>query len=203
MYKPIIKPLFDFLAAFIGLLILSPIFLLTTIGLAIANKGKPFFFQKRPGKNERIFRIIKFKTMNDLKDQNGNLLPDAKRLTVVGKLVRKTSLDEVPQLINVLKGEMSLVGPRPLLIRYLPYYSDIERFRHLVRPGITGLAQINGRNTLQWDERLEMDIQYVKNLSLLLDLKILLKTLKKVLYRKNVVLAPDSKLQDLDNERAD
>jgi len=203
MYKPIIKPLFDFLAAFIGLLVLSPIFLLTTIGLTIANKGKPFYFQKRPGKNERIFRIIKFKTMNDLKDQNGNLLPDAKRLTVVGKLVRKTSLDEVPQLINVLKGEMSLVGPRPLLIRYLPYYSDIERFRHLVRPGITGLAQINGRNTLQWDERLEMDIQYVKNLSLLLDLKILLKTLKKVLYRKNVVLAPDSKLQDLDNERAD
>lgn len=203
MYKTLFKPFLDFLAALIGLLLLSPIFLVVTLALLFANNGKPFFFQKRPGKNERIFNIIKFKTMNDKKDAQGNLLPDAERLTTVGKWVRKTSLDELPQLINVLKGDMSFIGPRPLLVKYLPYYTKKERLRHTVRPGITGLAQVNGRNTLAWNDRLMMDVQYVENLSAALDLKVFFKTLKKVLLRENVVLAPDTKLKDLNDERAD
>ena len=176
MYKSTLKPIFDFLAAFIGLLVLSPIFICTTIALAIANQGKPFFFQKRPGKNERIFSIIKFKTMNDKKDAQGNLLSDAERLTGVGKFVRKTSLDEIPQLINVLKGDMSFVGPRPLLTEYLPLYNEEQRQRHHVRPGITGWAQINGRNTLSWKEKFKFDVYYVDNISFLFDLKIVIKT---------------------------
>src|SRR5690554_5112091 len=141
MYRNIVKPTLDFLAAFFGLIVLSPIFVIVTIGLMIANNGKPFFFQKRPGKNERIFSIIKFKSMNDKKDSEGHLLPDAKRLTKMGSFVRKTSLDEIPQLINVLKGDMSLIGPRPLLPQYLPLYSVEQKRRHEVRPGITGWAQ--------------------------------------------------------------
>src|SRR5690554_1248233 len=141
MYKQFIKPLFDFLAALFGLIILSPVFIIVMIDLAIANNGKPFFFQKRPGKNEKIFSIIKFKTMNDKKDADGNLLADADRLTAIGAFVRKTSLDEIPQLLNVLKGDMSLVGPRPLLPEYLPLYNDEQKKRHLVKPGITGWAQ--------------------------------------------------------------
>src|SRR5690554_3517329 len=175
MYKNYLKRLFDFVAAFFGLLLLSPIFIAVMIGLFFANQGKPFFFQRRPGKNEKIFSIIKFKTMNDRKDNKGNLLPDAERLTKVGSFVRKTSLDEIPQLINVLKGDMSLIGPRPLLVQYLPYYTERESLRHSVRPGITGLAQVNGRNFLMWNERLEMDVQYVENLSFISDMQILLK----------------------------
>src|SRR5690606_34358869 len=188
MYKTYFKRLFDFLAAFFGLLILSPIFILVTIALYFANQGKPFFFQARPGKDERIFKIIKFKSMNDKTDANGNLLPDVERLTPMGAFVRKTSLDEIPQLINVLKGDMSLIGPRPLLVRYLPYYTEREKLRHTVRPGITGWAQVNGRNTINWDERLELDVQYVENLSFTKDLTIILKTIQNVISRKDIVV---------------
>ena len=169
MYKKIIKPV-------------------VTVGLWFANGGKPFFYQLRPGKGERIFKIIKFKTMNDRRDANGQLLPDAERLTKIGTFVRKTSLDEIPQLLNVLKGDMSLIGPRPLLVKYLPYYSKREQLRHTVRPGITGLAQVNGRNKLNWDDRLELDAQYVENLSFLLDIKILFRTIINVLLRKDIAV---------------
>lgn len=201
MYKIFFKRLIDFLAAFLGLLFLSPIFIFVMIGLFFANQGKPFFFQIRPGKGERSFKIIKFKTMNDKKDENGNLLPDAKRLTKIGRFVRKTSLDEIPQLINVLIGDMSLIGPRPLLMRYLPFYTDEERIRHTVRPGITGLAQVNGRNTVRWDERLAFDVFYVQNLSFKQDLQILYKTILKVVTSKNIVVDPESIMQNLDDER--
>jgi lipopolysaccharide/colanic/teichoic acid biosynthesis glycosyltransferase len=171
------------------------------IGLYFANQGKPFFFQERPGLNERIFKIIKFKSMNDKKDKEGNLLSDAERLTKVGAFVRKTSLDEIPQLINVLKGDMSLIGPRPLLVRYLPYYSKREKLRHTVRPGITGLAQVNGRNFLMWDERLEMDVQYVENLSFFSDMQILVKTIQGVINRKDIEIIPSKLGTTLDKER--
>ena len=161
---------------------------MVTVGLWFANGGKPFFYQLRPGKGERIFKIIKFKTMNDRRDANGQLLPDAERLTKIGTFVRKTSLDEIPQLLNVLKGDMSLIGPRPLLVKYLPYYSKREQLRHTVRPGITGLAQVNGRNKLNWDDRLELDAQYVENLSFLLDIKILFRTIVNVLLRKDIAV---------------
>lgn len=186
MYKNIFKRLFDFLAAFAGLLILSPVFIVVTIGLSIANSGKPFFFQTRPGKNARLFRIIKFKTMNDKKDAQGGLLPDAQRLTKIGSFVRKTSLDEIPQLINVLKGEMSLIGPRPLLPEYLPLYSPEQYRRHEVRPGITGWAQVNGRNAISWQQKFEYDVWYVDHLSFALDLRILFLTLKKVVVSEGI-----------------
>ena len=191
----------DFVAAFLGLLILSPIFIMVTIGLYFANQGKPFFFQTRPGLNEKIFKIIKFKTMNDKKDADGNLLPDAERLTAIGAFVRKTSLDEIPQLINVLKGDMSLIGPRPLLIKYLKFYTEEEKLRHKVRPGITGWAQVNGRNTVEWDTRLKYDIDYVNNISLLFDLKIFILTFLNVIKSKNIVVDPRSIMKDLDDER--
>lgn len=186
MYKYGIKILFDILAASIGLLVLSPIFILLLIGLLIANDGKPFFYQVRPGKNERLFKIIKFKTMNDRKNASGTLLADADRLTRLGKLVRRTSLDEIPQLINVIKGEMSLVGPRPLLIEYLPLYNDIQKRRHLVKPGITGWAQVNGRNDISWDKKLALDVWYVANQSFILDLKIIIRTISKVLRKEGI-----------------
>ncbi|PJX28510.1 lipid carrier--UDP-N-acetylgalactosaminyltransferase [Psychroflexus sp. S27] len=186
MYNILIKPLFDFLAALTGLLLLSPIFLVVTIALYFANNGKPFFFQKRPGKNERIFSIIKFKSMNDKKDEHGNLLPDVKRLTAVGKFVRKTSLDEIPQLINVLKGDMSLIGPRPLRTYYLPLYNDVQKKRHNVKPGITGWAQVNGRNAISWTHKFKYDVWYVENLSFMLDLKIFFLTIKKVFVREGI-----------------
>ncbi|GIJ97707.1 sugar transferase [Capnocytophaga stomatis] len=189
MYKNYIKRLIDFFAALFGLVLLSPIFIVVMIGLFFANQGKPFFFQKRPGLNNRIFEIIKFKTMNDRKDQNGKLLPDADRLTKIGAFVRKTSLDEIPQLINVLKGDMSLIGPRPLLVKYLPYYTERERLRHTVRPGITGLAQVNGRNNVSWDDKLEMDVKYVEEISFVNDLKILLKTIENVVSQKDIIVA--------------
>lgn len=187
-YKNYIKRLFDFLAAFLGLLLLSPIFLIVMIGLYFANQGKPFFFQARPGKNERIFKIVKFKTMNDKKDADGNLLSDVERLTKIGSLVRKTSLDEIPQLINVLKGDMSLIGPRPLLPEYLSLYSVKHKRRHEVRPGITGLAQVKGRNTMKFSERFDNDVFYVDNLSFLLDLKIMILTVKSVLFKSSTVI---------------
>lgn len=186
MYKNYIKRIFDFLIALVGLICLSPIFIIVTIGLYFANQGKPFFFQARPGKNERIFRIIKFKTMNDKKDSNGNLLPDAERLTPIGAFVRKTSLDEIPQLINVLKGDMSLIGPRPLRTYYLPLYNEVQKTRHNVRPGITGWAQVNGRNAISWTKKFELDVYYVNNISFALDLKIFFLTIKKVLVREGI-----------------
>lgn len=186
MYKNYFKRALDFFSALIGIIILSPVFLLVIIGLFFANQGKPFFFQSRPGKNERIFKIVKFKTMNDKKAPNGNLLPDAERLTKIGSFVRKTSLDEIPQLINVLKGDMSLIGPRPLLIQYLPLYNDFQKRRHEVRPGITGWAQVNGRNAISWKQKFEYDIWYVDNLNWRLDVKILFLTIKKVFVREGI-----------------
>ena len=181
MYKSFIKHLIDFLVAAIALLILSPIFLLVVLLLFIVNKGSVFFTQTRPGKHEKPFLLIKFKTMTDAKDASGNLLSDADRLTWVGGLVRKLSLDEMPQLLNVLKGDMSLIGPRPLLMEYLPLYSDIQKARHDIKPGITGWAQINGRNTIDWAKKFEYDVWYVNNYGLLLDLKIAFLTVFKVI----------------------
>lgn len=180
MYKSVIKPFFDITSSLIGLVLLLPVFIIITILLFIANEGKPFFFQLRPGKNGVVFKIIKFKTMNDKKDKNGNLLPDAARLTKVGKFVRRTSLDEIPQLINVAKGDMSLVGPRPLLTNYLHLYNNFQNRRHEVKPGISGWAQVNGRNAISWDKKFEYDVWYVDNISFILDVKIILKTILKV-----------------------
>ena len=186
MYKNYLKRLIDFLAAFFGLLLLSPIFMVVMIGLCIANHGKPFFFQERPGKGERLFKIVKFKTMNDKKDKEGNLLPDAERLTKIGSFVRKTSLDEIPQLINVLKGDMSLIGPRPLLPQYLPLYNAEQKRRHQVRPGITGWAQVNGRNAISWTKKFELDVWYVDNLSFKTDIRVFLITFKKVFKSEGI-----------------
>lgn len=181
IYRDIIKPATDFLFVIAGLIIISPLFIILTILLAIYNSGSPFFLQPRPGIHGRIFRIIKFKTMNDKKDKNGVLLPDGQRITPIGKFLRKTSLDEVPQFINILKGDMSLIGPRPLLIEYLPLYNDMQKRRHEVKPGITGFAQVKGRNSISWDEKFKMDVWYVDHISLLLDIKILCLTIVKVL----------------------
>jgi lipopolysaccharide/colanic/teichoic acid biosynthesis glycosyltransferase len=186
MYKHFIKPLLDVFAAFTGLLLLSPVFIIVILLLALANNGRPFFFQTRPGKGERLFKIIKFKTMTDKKDGVGDLLPDAERLTGIGKFVRKTSLDEIPQLLNVLKGDMSLVGPRPLLPEYLALYNEQQRKRHRVKPGITGWAQVNGRNTLSWKGKFEKDVDYVMNQSFRFDLKILFLTLRKVVKSEGI-----------------
>lgn len=186
MYRTIIKRFFDFFSALLGLMVLSPIFLIVTISLYFANQGQPFFFQKRPGKNGEFFKIIKFKTMNDKKDANGNLLSDEHRLTKIGSFVRKTSLDEIPQLINVLKGEMSLIGPRPLLPEYLNLYNDFQRRRNEVRPGISGWAQVNGRNTISWEQKFKYDVWYVDHQSFLLDLKILVMTVKKVFVSEGI-----------------
>tara|TARA_R110002049_G_C9167516_1_gene561584 strand:- start:1596 stop:2198 length:603 start_codon:yes stop_codon:yes gene_type:complete len=186
MYSTFFKPIFDFIISLIILVVFSPLILLFIIFLAISTNGKPFFLQKRPGKNGRIFTILKFRTMNDLRDANGNLLPDTQRITKIGAIMRKASLDELLQLINVLKGEMSIVGPRPLLIEYLPLYNYLQAQRHNVRPGITGWAQVNGRNSISWEEKFEYDIWYVKNLSLKTDLIIFLKTAKIVFGAKGV-----------------
>lgn len=186
MYKSFSKRFIDFLFSFIGLLLISPVFLLIIIFLTFANRGKPFFIQKRPGKKGKIFQIIKFKTMNDRKDSQGNLLSDAERLTSIGAFVRKTSLDEIPQLLNVVKGDMSLIGPRPLLVNYLHLYSDFQNRRHEVKPGITGWAQVNGRNAISWDKKFELDVWYVDNMSFNLDLKILFMTIKKVVKSEGI-----------------
>ncbi len=186
MYRHFIKPILDFFIAFTALLVLSPLLIPITLLLALANDGKPFFFQKRPGKNGQIFRIIKFKTMTEERDSEGNLLPDADRLTGIGKFVRKTSIDEIPQLLNVLKGDMSIIGPRPLLPQYLALYTERQQRRHEVKPGITGWAQVNGRNAISWTRKFEYDVWYVENQSFWLDLKILLRTIKKVVISEGI-----------------
>lgn len=187
MYKNYFKRFLDFTVAMILLLLIWPFLLIVTIGLHFANKGAgAFFIQERPGKDEKIFKIFKFKTMTDQRDAQGNLLPDCDRLTKVGKFIRSTSIDELPQLLNVLKGDMSIIGPRPLLVQYLPLYSKEQARRHEVRPGITGWAQCNGRNGISWQKKFELDVWYVDNCSLLLDLKIILFTIKKVLSREGI-----------------
>ena len=187
MYKHFFKRFFDFWIALIALIVLSPILLIVTIWLHYANKGAgAFFFQERPGKNAKIFKVIKFKTMTDERDADGKLLPDAERLTKVGRFVRSTSIDELPQLINVLKGDMALIGPRPLLVQYLPLYSPEQARRHEVRPGITGWAQCNGRNAISWTKKFELDVWYVDNISLTTDLKVIFTTIKKVLQRADI-----------------
>ncbi|MBR5118181.1 MAG: sugar transferase [Muribaculaceae bacterium] len=202
MYKHFFKRFFDFCISLLGLICISPILLVVTIWLHFANKGAgAFFLQERPGKDAKIFKIIKFKTMTDERDADGNLLPDAARLTKVGKFVRSTSIDELPQLFNVLKGDMALIGPRPLFVRYLPYYTKREQLRHTVRPGISGWAQVHGRNNLDWDSRLELDAWYAENLSFLIDCKVVFITIKNVLSRKDIVVIPGQKAQPLDVER--
>lgn len=193
MYKNFFKRVIDFTIVLIAFLIIWPILAIIAIWLHFANKGAgAFFFQERPGKDEKIFKVIKFKSMTDERDAEGNLLPDKDRITAVGKFVRKTSIDELPQLINVLKGDMALIGPRPLLPEYLPYYTDREKLRHTVRPGISGWAQVNGRNNCSWDEKLEYDAFYVEHLSLCMDIKVLLTTIKNVLGGKDVNVVPSA-----------
>lgn len=200
MYKNFLKRVIDFTIVLIALLIIWPILLIITIWLHFANKGSgAFFFQERPGKDAKIFKVIKFKSMTDERDADGNLLPDRERLTKVGKFVRATSIDELPQLINVLKGDMALIGPRPLLVRYLPYYTEREKLRHSVRPGITGWAQVNGRNNISWDNKLECDAYYAEHVSLWLDIKIIFMTIYKVIKREGAVA--DKKEKYLDVER--
>lgn len=187
MYKICIKRILDFLIVFCALLLIWPILLVITIWLHFANKGAgAFFMQERPGKNGKIFKVIKFKTMTDECDAEGKLLPDEQRLTNVGRFVRSTSIDELPQLINVLKGDMALIGPRPLLVQYLPLYNKNQARRHEVRPGITGWAQCHGRNAISWAKKFELDVWYVDHCSFLLDLKIILLTIKKVLVREGI-----------------
>ena len=176
----------DIVFSLTGILVLLPVLMIITVILFFANEGKPFFFQCRPGRKEEIFTVIKFKTMNDRKDQNGNFLPDIARLTSIGKFLRKTSLDEIPQLINVIIGDMSLIGPRPLLIKYLPLYNDEQQRRHEIRPGITGWAQVNGRNAISWMEKLQLDVWYVDHVSFWLDTKIFLLTMKKVVLTEGI-----------------
>ena len=195
MYRKYLKQAFDSLVAFFAFLVLSPLFILCCLFLAIANNGHIFFFQPRPGKDERIFTVIKFKTMNDRKDVMGNLLPDAVRLTTIGKIVRKTSLDEIPQLLNVIKGDMSLVGPRPLLVEYLPLYNEAQQKRHKVKPGITGWAQVNGRNAIGWQQKFEYDVWYVDHLSFGLDMKILVMTVAKVFKTEGINAAGSATME--------
>lgn len=200
MYKNFFKRLIDFVIVLSALLVIWPILLVIYIWLTIANKGAgAIFYQERPGKNEKIFKVIKFKSMTDERDVNGNLLPNDKRLTKVGAFIRKTSIDELPQLINVLKGDMALIGPRPLLVEYLPYYTQHERLRHSVRPGITGWAQVNGRNHVKWDDRLALDVYYVEHMGFVMDCKVIFKTIKNVLMRKDIEIAPTGRL--LSDER--
>ncbi len=199
MYKYFFKRLIDFTIVFIVLLIIWPILLIITIWLHFANKGAgAFFTQDRPGKNEKIFKVIKFKSMTDARDAKGKLLPDAQRLTKVGRFIRVTSIDELPQLFNVLKGDMALIGPRPLLPRYLGYYTERESLRHTVRPGITGWAQVNGRNNVSWDDKLEYDAWYVEHLSLWLDVQIIFKTVYNVINRKDVTVQLSGKYLDVE-----
>ncbi len=186
MYKKYIKTVLDILIASIGLIVLLPIFLILMVVIAITNRGTPFFVQTRPGKNGKLFSLLKFKTMHDARDASGSLLPDSQRITIIGKFIRSTSLDELPQLLNVIKGDMSIIGPRPLLPEYLSLYNDFQKQRHNVKPGITGWAQVNGRNEISWEEKFKLDVFYVKNCSFALDAKIFFLTIKKVLLRKGI-----------------
>lgn len=199
MYKNFFKRIFDFFLALIALLLIGWLIGIVALWLHFANKGAgAFFLQPRPGKNGKIFKVIKFKTMTDEKDENGSLLPDEKRLTKVGKFIRSTSIDELPQLINVLKGDMSLIGPRPLLVQYLPLYNEFQARRHEVRPGITGWAQCHGRNAISWRKKFELDVWYVDNLSFIVDLKVLFLTIKKVLCREDINSSNDATMEDFD-----
>lgn len=199
MYKNFFKRVIDFIIVLTALLLIWPILLVITIWLYFANKGAgAFFFQERPGKNGKIFKVIKFKTMTDERDAEGNLLPDADRLTKVGSFVRSTSIDELPQLINVLKGDMALIGPRPLLVQYLPLYSKEQARRHEVRPGITGWAQCHGRNSISWTRKFELDVWYVDHISFLTDLKVIFLTIKKVVCREDINSANDATMEDFD-----
>lgn len=203
MYKHFFKRLLDIFISSIALLCIGWFIILVAIFLHFANKGAgAFFFQERPGKDEKIFKIIKFKTMTDERDAEGNLLPDKNRITKVGATVRKLSIDELPQLINVFKGDMSFIGPRPLLVEYLPWYTDEEKLRHTVRPGISGWAQVNGRNNLAWDDKLALDVYYVKNMSFIMDCKVIVKTILNVFNHKDVVVIPSSVLGKLNDVRS-
>lgn len=188
MYAKYFKRVIDFVLSLIGLIVLSPIFLILIVLGAIFMKGNPFFTQQRPGKNEKIFKLIKFRTMDNRKDKDGKLLPDEVRLNKYGRFLRSTSLDELPELFNILKGDMAIVGPRPLLVSYLPWYTEKERHRHDVRSGLTGLAQVNGRNFLDWDHRLALDVQYVKNITFWGDIRIILKTVEKFVKKQDIAV---------------
>lgn len=201
MYRNFFKRLIDLVVAFLMLVILLPILILLTLLLLIVNKGFPFFFQQRVGKHEKLFKIWKFRTMTNERDSEGNLLSDTERLTTLGRFVRKTSMDELPQLFNVFKGEMSLIGPRPLLVQYIPWYSEEEKLRHTVRPGITGLAQVSGRNFIKWDDRLALDVLYVKKIAFVTDMKIVFKTLKNVITSKDVAVDANALTEDFDKYR--
>ena len=199
MYKKLVKRFLDFWISLIALICISPILLVVTIWLHFANKGAGvFFLQERPGKDAKIFKVIKFKTMTDERDEKGNLLPDADRLTKVGRFVRSTSIDELPQLINVLKGDMALIGPRPLLVQYLTLYSKEQARRHEVRPGISGWAQCHGRNQISWTEKFKLDVWYVEHLSFVTDLKVIFITLKRVLFREDINSDNDATMEDFD-----
>ncbi len=195
MYKHFFKRLIDVVLTLVGLIILSPVFIIVMLILLFNNNGKPFFFQQRVGKHNRLFKVVKFKTMNDKKDKQGNLLPDKDRLTAVGRFVRNTSLDELPQLINVLKGDMSLVGPRPLLVEYLPLYNSKQIRRHEVTPGITGWAQVNGRNAISWEQKFDFDVWYVDNQSFALDVRIIFLTIKKIFKQEGINSATSATME--------
>lgn len=203
MYRKYIKRLLDIILSILGIIITFPLFLIVGI-LVIFFLGRPVIFrQERPGKDGKIFTMYKFRTMTNKKDENGNLLPDEQRLTMFGKFLRKTSLDEIPEFFNILKGDMSFIGPRPLLIEYLDYYTEEEKHRHDVRPGLTGLAQVNGRNLLNWDERFKNDLEYINNMSFLNDVKIVLKTIIKVIKKSDIVVGDEHVMLNLNEERSE
>ena len=202
MYERFFKRVFDCLLSGIALIVLSPVIIITAILVRIKLGSPVIFMQERPGKDEKLFKLFKFRSMTDERDEKGHLLPDEKRLSRFGRILRTTSLDELPELVNIFRGDMAIVGPRPLLVRYLPFYKPEERVRHSVRPGLTGLAQINGRNNLDWDERIGLDVQYVKKITFLGDLKIIFQTVGKVLKRSDIAFGEQLIMQDLDKERA-
>lgn len=198
MYAKYFKRIIDFCLSLIGIIVLSPILLILMILGALFMKGNPFFTQLRPGKDERIFKLIKFRTMDNRKDTNGNLLPDDVRLNKYGRFLRSTSLDELPELFNILKGDMAIVGPRPLLVQYLPLYSDNQKRRHEVLPGLTGWAQVNGRNSISWTERFDLDVDYVDKISFIFDIKIILLTVKSVFLHEGISSATSDTMEDFD-----
>ena len=203
MYKKYIKRILDFTLSLIALIVLSPVLLVLTVLGAVKMKGNPFFTQLRPGKDEKIFKLIKFRSMTCEKDRDGNLLPDEQRLTGYGKLLRSTSLDELPELLNILAGQMSIVGPRPLLVQYLPLYNEEQRHRHDVRPGLTGWAQVNGRNSITWEDKFRYDVWYVRNISFWLDVKILFLTVKKVFCREGISAEDSATMEDFMGTKED
>ena len=201
MYAKYIKRIMDFILSLCAIIVLSPLLLLLTIIGVIKMKGNPFFTQERPGRREKVFKLIKFRTMTNAKDKDGTLLPDEVRLNGYGKFLRSTSLDELPELFNICKGDMSIIGPRPLLVQYLPYYTEMEKHRHDVRPGLSGLAQVNGRNLVEWDQRLAMDVEYVNNITFIGDVQIIFKTIKKVFAKEDIATDTLTVEPYLDEER--